>query len=523
MKIAKKVLLGCIILCVILLWLRVGSSKYSDEKQVMHCVQRGPLSITVAETGTLSSQEELKIKSQVNGRKTILFLIEEGKRVEKGMILVELDRSALNDALAEAKIRVDNAEAAFIREREQLAISNNKSLSEVELCKQTVKFSKMDFENYKMGQYPQDLQVANNTIILAEEELKRAEDKLNWSKKLAEEGFLTRSELEGDRLEVKRKRLNLELARSKLQLLEAFTYKRQVEKLESELYQAEQALVRAEKNALADRIRAEASLRAKESEWQRQSKKMRDIEQQIKNCTIRAPRDGMVIYATSVNKRPWGNQAPLEVGQEVRERQDLIFLPTNSGMKVQLKIDEVDLERIRLGMQARVRIDALGGRQLSGQVRKIAPLPDQSSAWMNPDLKVYETEVYLDEAVEGLRSGMNCNVEIVVKQYEDIVYVPIQAVIHVDGAPTVFVQNDQRIETRRLEPGISNNRMLPVYSGLEAGEWILMNPPLESGALPPVIQPSTAAEKSGDPSNIESGLREANNRLSGAYGINRQS
>jgi HlyD family secretion protein len=91
-----------------------GASKYSDEKQVMHCVQRGPLSITVAETGTLSSQEELKIKSQVNGRKTILFLIEEGKRLEKGMILVELDRSALKDALAEAKIRVDNAEAAFI-------------------------------------------------------------------------------------------------------------------------------------------------------------------------------------------------------------------------------------------------------------------------------------------------------------------------------------------------------------------------------------------------------------------------
>ena len=77
MKIAKKVLLGGIILSVILLWLRVGSSKNSDEKQVMHCVQRGPLSITVAETGTLSSQEELKIKSQVNGRKTILFLIED--------------------------------------------------------------------------------------------------------------------------------------------------------------------------------------------------------------------------------------------------------------------------------------------------------------------------------------------------------------------------------------------------------------------------------------------------------------
>lgn len=510
MKISKKVLFGSLFLSLIFLWLFMGSSKSTTEKEVMYSVRRGPLSITVAETGSLSSQEELKIKSQVDGRKTILFLIEEGTRVEKGMILIELDRAALKDALAEAKIRVDNAEAAFIQEREQLAISHNKSMSDVERCKQTVKFSKMDFENYKLGQYPQDLQVANNSIILAEEELKRAEDKLDWSKKLSEEGFLTRSELEGDRLEVKRKRLNLEQARSKLQLLKAFSYKRQVEKLESELYQAEQALVRAEKNALADRIRAEASLRAKESEWQRQSKKMRDIEQQIKNCTIRAPRGGMVIYATSVNKRPWGNQAPLEVGQEVRERQDLIFLPTNSGMKVQLKIDEVDLERIRLGMQARVRIDALGGLQLSGQVRKIAPLPDQSSAWMNPDLKVYATEVYLDETVEGLRTGMNCHVEIVVQEYTDIVYVPIQAVVYVDGVPTVFVQNEQRIEARGLEPGISNNRVLPVHSGLEAGEWILLNPPFEAGALPQGIDPSNAAKKSENPLNVNSGYRGEN-------------
>ena len=247
MKISKRWLFGCICLIAAIWGLLSDSSESTTDKEVLHCVQRGPLSITVAESGTLSSQQELKIKSQVDGRKTILFLIEEGTRVEKGMILVELDRAALVDALKEANIRVDNAEAAFIREREQLAITQNKSLSEVEQSKQTVKFLKMDLENYKLGQYPQDLQVAKNTIILAEEELKRAEDKLDWSEKLAEEGFVTRSELEGDRLEVKRKRLNLELAQSKLKLLEAFTYKRQIEKLESELYQAEQALLRAEK------------------------------------------------------------------------------------------------------------------------------------------------------------------------------------------------------------------------------------------------------------------------------------
>ena len=272
MKTSKLWLCGLVCLIAVFWSLLIGPSESDTEKDVLHYVQRGPLSITVAETGTLSSQEELKIKSQVNGLRKILFLIEEGTQVEKGTILVELDRAALRDKLEEARIAVDNAEASFIREREQLAITRNESSSKVEKSKQAVRFSKMDLENYKLGQYPQDLQIAKNTIILAEEELKRTEDKLDWSQKLADKGFLTRTELEGDRLEVKRKRLDLELAHSKLKLLEAFTYKREVEKMESELYQAEQALVRAEKNALADAIGAEASLRADESRWQRQKK-----------------------------------------------------------------------------------------------------------------------------------------------------------------------------------------------------------------------------------------------------------
>lgn len=495
MKIPKIIFVASL-LCGLGVFLLIrGQSVSSTEKEVMHRVQQGPLSITVVENGSLSNQEELKIKSQVDGRKTLLFLIAEGTLVEQGTTLVELDRSGLEDTLEEAKIRVDNAEAAFIREREQLEITNNKSASEVESGKQSVKFATMDLANYQQGQYPQDLQVAKNTIMLAEEELKRAEDKLDWSDKLATEGFVTRSELEGDRLEVKRKRLNLDVARSKLKLLEEFAFKRQLEKLKSDVYQAEQALIRSVKNAQADTIRAEATLRAKESEWQRQAKKMRHIEDQIKKCTIRAPRAGMVIYATSVNKRPWGNQAPLEVGQEVRERQDLIFLPTNAGMKALIKIDETDLERVRLGMVAQVTFDALGGIQLTGQVAKIAPLPDQGSFWMNPDLKLYETEVFLDQVVEGLRTGMNCRVEIVTKQYQEITYVPIQSVVKVDGLPTVFVQKDNRIEARPLQVGLSNNRRLAVHSGVEAGEWIFLNPPLEAGALPASIKlaPSSAA------------------------------
>lgn len=490
-KTVTKIVAFAGVVLVVCLFVFKGEEEQGSEKEVVYTAVRGPLSVTISESGSIANREELRIRSEVYGRKTILFLIEEGAEVKTGDLLVELDSSVLVDEFDQDKIRVQNAEAAFIQEREQMEITKNQAASDIEKAKQSLKFSKMDLDNYLTGEYPQQLQEAKNSITLAEEELKRSEDKLEWSKKLGDEGFVTRSELEGDRLEVKRRQLNLEVAKSKLNLLEQFTFIRQKEQLESNVYQAEQALIRSEKNAKADLIKAEANLRAKESEYVRQNRKMIENQNQIEKCKIYAPRDGMVIYATSVQRRRLGNDEPLEVGQEVRERQDLIYLPTTSGMKANIKIHETDLRMVSVGMPVVVTVDALNGLEVAGRVAKIAPLPDQGSLWMNPDLKVYETEIYLDTNAPGLRTGMNCRAEVLVKHYEDVVYVPIQSVLEVDKKPTVFIQRKGEPELREVTCGLSSNRVVAILEGVSVGEEILLNPPLSYGELPPSrIMPS---------------------------------
>ena len=58
--------------------------------------------------------------------------------------------------------------------------------------------------------------------------------------------------------------------------------------------------------------------------------------------------------------------------------------------------------------------------------------------WMNPDLKVYNTDVYLDANDSSLRTGMSCQAEIIIEQYDDVVYIPVQAVLRVGGETTVL-------------------------------------------------------------------------------------
>ncbi len=441
---------------------------------------RGLLDITVTESGTISPSQQIILKSEVEGRSTILFLIPEGTQVKAGELLVELDATNLEDRRIEQAIRVENAEAAFIRSRENLEVVRNQAQSDVERAELTLQFAREDLEQYKAGEYPNRLKELDARITLAREEKQRAGEKLKWSQILFAEKYLSESEIQADELSVKKAGLDVELAENNLQLLQQFEYKRQITKLESDARQAEMALERAVRKARSDVIQAEADLRAKDSESTQNKNQLEKLVVQIEKAKITAPRDGLVVYATSTEVRWRGNIEPLSEGQEVRERQELIHLPTASSFIAKIKIHESNLKQVRRDMPVTLRADALPGMTFTGQVVTIAPLPDAMSAYMNPDLKVYDTEIRIDGGGEVLRTGMSCEVTIHIASYPDAVYVPVQCVVRIDRQPAVFVNGPEGPVQRPVTIGEDNNRMVHILSGLEPGEPVLLAPPLDT-------------------------------------------
>jgi HlyD family secretion protein len=185
------------------------------------------------------------------------------------------------------------------------------------------------------------------------------------------------------------------------------------------------------------------------------------------------------VYATSAQFNWRGDVEPLAEGQEVRERQELIHLPVADTFMSMVKIHESSLKKISIGMPVVLTVDALPGRVFSGTVAKIAPLPDPRSAFLNPDLKVYNTEINIDGGGDALRTGMTCEAEIVVKKYEEAVYVPLQCVVRIQGRSTVYVKEGAgKIVPRTVKTGLDNNRMIHIVEGLEPGEEVLLTPPL---------------------------------------------
>jgi HlyD family secretion protein len=445
--------------------------------------QRGPLTISVTESGTIKPQEQISLKSEVEGQTTLIYLIPEGTTVEAGELLAELDASRLQDDRVDQQIRVENANADYIRARENLAVVKNQADSDISKAELTYEFAREDVRKYEEGEYPQQLREAESKITIAREEKERAAEKLQWSRRLYEEKYISQTELQADELSHKRAELEYELAVAAKALLEDYTHKRMLDQLSSDVRQAALALERTKLKASADIVQAEADLKAKEAELEQQKHKLTKIGEQIGKSKIVAPREGLVVYATSTQSGGRrGMTQPLEEGQSVRERQELIYLPSTEAMMAELLVHESSLEKIQVGQPVHVTVDALPGRKFAGRMRFIAPLPDAGSMFMNPDLKVYNTRVFLDGSNPDLRTGMSCRAEILVAQFEDAVYVPVQAVVRVAGRPTVYVRSGRDFVPRAIEIGLDNSSMVHVLSGLAEGEVVSLTPPLDAGA-----------------------------------------
>ena len=458
-------------------------------------VAEGPLVINLTEAGSIKPREQIILKNQVEGRTSILSLIPEGTRVKKGDVLVELDISELETKRVDQEIVVQNAESATVITREDLEVVKNQAKADVEQAELDLRFAEEDLEKYREGEYPNMRNDSVGKVTLAEEELERARDKMEWSKKLFSEKYLSETELRSDELSWKRCELSLKTAKGDLALLENYTYKRKMAELESGVSQKKMALERVRRKANASVVQSESQLRAKELELSRQRERYAKFTNQIDMATIKAPMDGLVIYATSAQNR-WRNQEPLAEGTEIRERQELIYLPTADTFQAEINVHESNLKKVSPGLPAKIKVDAAPGVVFSGALAQISPLPDPDKMWMKSDLKVYQTTVNINGGGDVLKSGMNCQVEIILEQYEKTMYIPVQCVTRVNGKPCVWIKTRSGTEMREIEIGLDNNIFVRVVSGLSAGDKVMLAPPLGQSVAKekPEVEPGADTE-----------------------------
>lgn len=469
-KIAAVIVVALLLLAVMIV--RSGDKGDGTVTQ-FHTVKRGDFLISVVEGGSLKAVNEVVVRSELEGSAPIISIVKEGTFVKKGDLLVELDSAELKERLTQQEVTTESSQFAYVQSKEALAIQKSVNDSNIKDAELRLELAKDDLEKYKEGDIPQLGRNATNDIILAEEEFKRAEERLRWTKELAQKEFASLTEVQTDDLALKRAQIKVDQVKTSLDLMKKYDFPKRLRLLQSNVDQAEVELMRIKQRARAQEAQAEAELEAKQRTLDFNEKKLEHLKQQLEYTKIIAPQDGMVIYASSTG----GNRSNylIEEGATIRQKQDIIVLPDVSQMMLEVRVHESHVAQIKPGQRAYVTIDSLPDKRFKASIRKVAILPDSNSRYYNPNLKVYPTEIVIEDQLPDLKPGVSGRAEIVVTNLPSVITVPIQAVTTHRGQQVCFMQKGKTTEHIPVEVGMYNDKFIEIKKGLKEGDTVLLS------------------------------------------------
>ena len=397
----------------------------------LYTVQRRDLQITVTEEGSLVSDENVNITCDVAGGATIIWLVDDGDRVAEGMDIVKLDASVLSENATAQKIAYEKARALMIQADKDYAAA------------------KIAVEEYREGLFKKDLRTAESNVTATTERLQATENTLAYGERMFRKGYITPQQLEAQKSAVARAKLDLGTAEISLDVLTKFTKPKMTTELESV------------------RDSAEARLESERAALELEKIKLERLESELLKCTIKAPQDGLVIYA---NSRSRDRETEIKEGTSVKERQVILQLPDLTKMRADVEVHESKVDEISPGMPAIVRVQDL---KFSGVVTSVANRPE--SNWFST-AKKYVVGVRIDGKSEALRPGFTAEATIIVADLQDVIAVPVAAVIEDSEEFVCAVKQGEGFEQRVVTLGKSDDRFVEIVQGLEEGELVFLNP-----------------------------------------------
>lgn len=496
------IVIGIALLSALAGWARHGWSELGTPAQplIFYTVARADLPITVTERGNLESQTNTEIRCEVetvsgqNGTR-IVTLIQNGKAVQEGQLLVEFDSAPLKDRMDSQVLAYEQAKAA--QRQAEVRFENQQTQNETALRTAQIKveLAEMNLRMYEDGakgtyritlaDLDLKIQEAKNQIAEAQAALLLQRTSTHGMEMLYKLGYRGKGDLDQalyktiqaeDALVKATNSLSNAIAnRNKLEL---FEYPMKKLELEGAIETTKRTLIQAERDSEALLAQAEAAKHAADRALFKEEERQNKYKTQLARCRVVAPHAGMVVHSTE--RTPWGRI--VGEGELAVERMKILTLPDLTSMQVKTTVHESMLDQVREGLPATVMVDAFPDREYSGTIRSVGVVPAQSSGYTNPDVKVYDTVVTINEKVQQLKPGMTAVVDIHVDRLEDVLCVPVQAVVQVEDETWCFVEGPDGVERRAVSLGRTNDKFVQICEGVEEGERVVLNPmALEEG------------------------------------------
>lgn len=143
----------------------------------------------------------------------------------------------------------------------------------------------------------------------------------------------------------------------------------------------------------------------------------------LSSATVKAPIDGVIVEKT------------VENGDTVQSNTAILTIMDTNSTKIKVAIDELDIEKVQIGQKADVKFDAIKDKTYEGTVESVGITGNSSN-----NVTTYDVIIGIKDP-SGIRFGMNANVNILIQSKDNVLAIPVEALIENNGKKYVRVQS----------------------------------------------------------------------------------
>lgn len=472
----KKIIIAVVVVAVlasIVIISVIASRKENPEVVTVKLEVRPELKQTVTASGEIRPIRYIKLTSEVPGRIEEIY-VNPGDMVSKGKPLVRIDPTQLQSsqeaqwAATQASINdVQNARNAVSQAQQALVVAE----ASVESAKQQVIALQTNVDR---------AQVALNA---AQRELKRFTE-------LVESGVSSRLEYDRARDDYDNAKIALETARANL---------------EAQKIAVKEANERANQQRIAVK-EAQTSIKSSEMRASQQQAMLRGQTSQREKATQLSPLNGVIA------------DIPTRVGEYAVSQLSttpLMTIADMSQINIEVNVDETEINNVQVGQQAKVKVDALGDKEIKAVVVQKNPLAisksDQTGGLSNrvnvQEAKEFKVTLELREMPEdiqnALRPGMSSTATITTNTKNNVLAVPLESIVEKAATPAAspsatiagsvpaaapggekpkpqkgvyVIDKTNKVHFVEVTTGITGEADIEITSGLKAEDEIVRGP-----------------------------------------------
>jgi HlyD family secretion protein len=475
--VAAVAVLGMIIIVSIL-----ARGKDEAEVTVVKVETRPELKSTVTASGEVRPIRFVNLTSEVQGR-IVEINVNPGDHVTTGQPLVRVDPTQLESS-AEAQAAGVQASLSDVQNARSSVLSSETNVQQAQQSLATAEAS--------LAQSRQAVNTAQTNVDREQVNLATAQRELKRTTDLIESGVASRSEFDTAQDRVKQARVSLNTAQAQLKSAEIA-----VEEAKSRVNQERVRVKSAQDNVRT----AQQSVKTSEARANQQQALLRGQSSQRYKATTLSPLTGVVV------------DIPARVGQFTLASTSTTSLMTIADMttiNVEVNVDETEIAHVEVGQPAKVKVDATGEREIVGTVIQKNPLAvsrsDTSGGGITNRVNVQEAKEFKviielkdlnDEIRNSLRPGMTATATVTTRTKQNVVAVPLQAIVEKAPSPTptpaqgqapaaptekpkdikgVFVLEGKKVKFVPVETGITGESDIEIVSGLQPNMEVITGP-----------------------------------------------